>query len=411
MRYSFPIKSALNAAYRSNLIQDNSNKETKSEPEYSLVSVDFNTNSRMAKIVFSSAERYRTIERYVTQDYQKYPVYSDWKVKTKNISKSLKLTNDVLEGLAEHSDPLIRKFSVEIILFLKTEALIPSWLNKRRLIEGYNRNLSYLLGNKRQLDIEHSQVVGSLNNKILQARNEIAVFEVQKNKYDRLVNKCSMKIGKIQQHKKSVILVILTLFIYHFLNSPGRIARISKRKSEHEQTSLDIQENIQDLNRGISSFGEKIDIATRRYEEQKQIIAHKCERLKSAVESDLRKVTPLIVECPVDSDFLPMNAIKGIKHEKIVGCYVIRNRMNGRCYVGQSKDVMKRINQHFKGTIPGNVIFAEDYYSSPPDKKNDLFEVKIIRLHTKDELDTTERELIQFYDSYSHGYNGTAGNS
>ena len=89
---------------------------------------------------------------------------------------------------------------------------------------------------------------------------------------------------------------------------------------------------------------------------------------------------------------------------------MIRNREKDKYYVGQSKDVMKRIRQHFKGTVPANVIFAEDYYTSTFINKEDLFEVKIIPCETKDELDDTERDLIKKYDSFQSGYNGTGGN-
>ena len=43
--------------------------------------------------------------------------------------------------------------------------------------------------------------------------------------------------------------------------------------------------------------------------------------------------------------------------------------------------------------------------------KSDLFEVTIIRLSTKNELDSAEKELIAKYDAMRNGYNGTPGNS
>ena len=101
----------------------------------------------------------------------------------------------------------------------------------------------------------------------------------------------------------------------------------------------------------------------------------------------------------------------GLNYEKIIGCYVIHNVENDKYYVGQSKDVIKRITkQHFDGAKVKNIIFAEDYYKSNLENKDDLFEVKIIRCETKDELDRTEMELIEEYDSFNNGYNGTNGN-
>lgn len=69
------------------------------------------------------------------------------------------------------------------------------------------------------------------------------------------------------------------------------------------------------------------------------------------------------------------------------------------------------MKQHFKGTTPNNVIFAEDYFCSTLENKEDLFEFKIIKCTTKDELDSTERALIEQYGALNTGYNRTSGNT
>ena len=74
--------------------------------------------------------------------------------------------------------------------------------------------------------------------------------------------------------------------------------------------------------------------------------------------------------------------------------------------------MLKRVcKQHFDGTNVKNIIFAEDYYCSQLENKDNLFEVRIIRLNTKDEMDQKEKELIEEYDSFNNGYNGTNGNN
>jgi len=406
-----PIKSTINAINRENLIESNANIKTKSKPVYSLKHVDFTLNSRMAKIELVCTERYRTIERYITQNYQRYPIYSDWKSKSKSITKSIKLTNDVLESLPKHNDPLICMFSTEIVLALKNEELLPSWFIKNRLHDECSIKLDYLHSRKGQLNTESSHITETYYDRLLLIRSNIKDLEVKRDKHDHRVKRCSKKIEKIQQNKKSVVLVILTFFIYYFLNSPKRTVRLCRRKSIYEQASLDIQTNIQDLQQEINALNGKIAIEKQHYEEQTQKITNEVVRLKTALKADINKVRPLVVECPDDSGFIPMKAIGGMKYERIVGCYVIRNRENNKCYIGQSKDVIKRLKQHFRGTVPNNIVFAEDYYSSLPEKKDVLFDVRIIRLQTKDELDATEKEMIQYYDSFSNGYNGTAGNS
>lgn len=87
------------------------------------------------------------------------------------------------------------------------------------------------------------------------------------------------------------------------------------------------------------------------------------------------------------------------------GVYVIWNKSKNLYYVGQSKDVYKRLfTQHFNNNNVKNIIFAKDWFDG------DEFYYKVIPLQTKDELDEKEKELIEKYDSFKHGYNATAGN-
>ena len=159
MKYGFPVNSTIQAVHRDRLIRNNADKTSKSESTYSLESVDFNISSRMAKIVFDCTTRYRTVERYVTQNYQRYPVYSDWKTKSKAISRSIKLTNDALENLNEHGDPLIREFSGEIVKSLKNEDLIPSWLMRKRIKAEYAGIISSIDNEKNELDSTEKELI------------------------------------------------------------------------------------------------------------------------------------------------------------------------------------------------------------------------------------------------------------
>ncbi len=144
----------------------------------------------------------------------------------------------------------------------------------------------------------------------------------------------------------------------------------------------------------IKKFNDEIAATTADYLRKKD----KIEPLNTTVDS---------YEC--DNSFIPLKKIIALEYEKIIGVYVIKNNEKNKYYVGQSKDVLKRIKQHFKGTTPANIIFAEDYFASKWDKE-DLFSVKIIKLNTKDELDYTEKQLIQEYDAGINGYNGQLGN-
>ena len=57
------------------------------------------------------------------------------------------------------------------------------------------------------------------------------------------------------------------------------------------------------------------------------------------------------------------------------------------------------------------MIFAEDYFQTAEKERDDLFEFMIIPCETKDELDKEEKDLIEKYEEFTKGYNGTSGNS
>lgn len=92
----------------------------------------------------------------------------------------------------------------------------------------------------------------------------------------------------------------------------------------------------------------------------------------------------------------------------VKGVYVIWNKTKNKYYVGQSKNMGKRIfSQHFsflKNDVR-NIIFAKDWYN------NDEFYYQTIIYGDKHtNLDELEKETIAKYDAFKNGYNSTAGN-
>jgi DNA-binding transcriptional MerR regulator len=86
------------------------------------------------------------------------------------------------------------------------------------------------------------------------------------------------------------------------------------------------------------------------------------------------------------------------------GIYIIWNKTKDKHYVGQSKNLGKRLNQHFTNGEVKNVIFAKDWYAG------DDFFYKYYLCQTKDELDSLEKEKIEEYNAFDKGYNSTGGN-
>ena len=377
-------------------------------PETSLIHVDFDRNSRIARILFEETQTFRTIQRYVTKDYVRYPIFSDWKTKSKSIPKTIKLTNEKLENLLYDGDPLIRKFSKQIVAALNDETLYPSWFVKQYLDEEYNDKISELdrafiefEKEKQKVILIHTQKINDIKARI---KNNNAIIKKRQPKLNRIIS----KIGKIENAKITVLKSIATLGIYPLIKSNKRKESLGRKRlqienfiAEYEKINAAHSDDIKQENSIVKAIRKEISDEGNTVDQAKEEARKIWEKRYSEVDT-----LPL----SVNSDkFFPLKDFSGLEYQKIVGCYIIRNKKNGKCYVGQSKDVHKRIKQHFKGTVPNNIIFAEDYYSA--NDRDDLFEIRIIPCTTKDELDATERRLITEYEARTNGYNGTSGNT
>lgn len=346
----------------------------------------------------------------MTQNYVRYPVYSCWKTKEKTITKSIKLTNLVLENLNSNTDELIRKFADNIILELNNIELIPSWLTKKMLYNEYisdtqeQKDIINTINNTKDIEIMRYQ------NKINDINFKLSTLDLKKKNILKKMKKKVNQIAKIDTHKKSFIFSLITFFIYNLCNSKNRRQRLEKIKALLDSRLSDIQSQINALSIQIKNLNEKITISKTNAKEQVKSTLEKIDALKLNYETQLSEVQTLDSSYQADKEFLPLKNYIGLDYELIIGCYIVHNVENDKYYVGQSKDVLKRIRQHFNGTAPKNVIFAEDYYKSLIDDKDKLFEIKIIKCETKDELDRTERQLIEDYDARNNGYNGTSGN-
>ena len=374
-------------------------------PTYSLIGFDFNINTRVARLEIEQMQKYRTIERYVTRDYVKYPVYSDWKTRVKIIKKNLKLTNAELESLESHDDMIIRKFSKEIIDKIGRDDLIPFWYKRKSYGNEYQKKLD-------EFDSRKTAFINSTDKKIDSCKEKINTLNQNLARQNKTLKTISRrKIYKIENAKFKTVKNIFTIFIYSASVSKKRKEKLSIKLSEKYSEINFVQDSVSKLLSEIGGTKKEIEsLEYQKTEKEKEIKNQIDEEYKSYMKK-LRAIKPLSNEIKADKDFVMLKELCGMEYKKIIGCYVIHNREKDKCYVGQSKDVIKRIKQHFRGTIPNNIVFAEDYYSSSLSKKEDLFDIKIIPCETKDELDRTEKQLIQEYDSYKSGYNGTSGNT
>ncbi len=170
------------------------------DPEYTILTLDFNTQTRNTKISFSKTVRYRTVERYIQQNYERYPIYSAWKSKTSTFTKSVKLTNAALEELYRNDDEFIRSFAFEIITKLPEE-LAPSWFLKECIDEEYKEKITEQ--NKLKSDAKNKLQETLKNNKIQSDKfsGTMQFKEQQKIKTEKKLLKIEQKLKKAKNHK------------------------------------------------------------------------------------------------------------------------------------------------------------------------------------------------------------------
>lgn len=92
------------------------------------------------------------------------------------------------------------------------------------------------------------------------------------------------------------------------------------------------------------------------------------------------------------------------RSEDFTGIYILHNQANGWYYVGQSKNVLRRVKNHFTGN--GNKDVYADYRRGHP------FTIQYISLLESGymSLDKLEKDYIRKYDAKRRGYNKTQGN-
>lgn len=104
--------------------------------------------------------------------------------------------------------------------------------------------------------------------------------------------------------------------------------------------------------------------------------------------------------------------MKNIKNlPKETGIYLVINTINNIPYIGQSTNIYNRFNNHhiYDYNNKNNPCYNTKFYKALRDYGIDNFQVSVLELCKKEELDEKEIYYIQQYDSFHHGYNSTEG--
>lgn len=97
------------------------------------------------------------------------------------------------------------------------------------------------------------------------------------------------------------------------------------------------------------------------------------------------------------------------------GIYCFKNKINGKCYIGQAIKIRSRLKCHWNAinshSIDNMIIYkAIDKYGVENFELKIIYEIRnSLAWDTKKKLDELEKKYIQEYNSYENGYNQTLG--
>ena len=91
----------------------------------------------------------------------------------------------------------------------------------------------------------------------------------------------------------------------------------------------------------------------------------------------------------------------------MTGIYKITNKENGKIYIGQSIDILRRWKEHIKrGEF---VSIEEDEFHYLLNKHTNSFTFEILEFCSIEDLDEKEIKYISLFNSFENGYNRTSG--
>lgn len=91
------------------------------------------------------------------------------------------------------------------------------------------------------------------------------------------------------------------------------------------------------------------------------------------------------------------------------GIYKLTSLQDGKCYIGKSTDVKKRISDHFKSAVGIKSIADQAVHHAILEEGFWNWQIEIITYCDKDKLNELEKYYIEFFKAQEFGYNKTGG--
>ena len=327
-------------------------------------------DKRTNKLLFTIKQYTHTpkIARYEQVNYVRYPIYEGYSERIKVIKKFDKVINPI-------------KFVSEDILKLDLE---------KRFILSIIEKIS-IIPEWRKKEIELEKIFNLINATKRRKRN----YHNEKKGYSFKKTNFNEKPSNFWLRLFFSFFTFGLSFIIGYNSKKNALwnKKINKQNKEwntSHKTKIDQENSL--LLKEIESFNKKMDnIISFNWNLYRQTKNKEINYRYKETDDGWREI-----KHSSDFSFSYLNDKKGV--------YIIWNKTKDKHYVGQSKNLGKRLNQHFSNGEVRNVIFAKDWYS------NDYFCYKFYFCQTKDELDLLEKQKIDEFFAFDRGYNSTGGN-
>ncbi len=103
------------------------------------------------------------------------------------------------------------------------------------------------------------------------------------------------------------------------------------------------------------------------------------------------------------------NTFKRIEIKGEPGIYKLTSLQNGKCYIGKSTDVKRRITDHFKSVVGIASIADQAVHHAIRKEGFWNWTIEIITYCDKEQLSELEKYYIDFFKSQEFGYNKNSG--
>lgn len=103
------------------------------------------------------------------------------------------------------------------------------------------------------------------------------------------------------------------------------------------------------------------------------------------------------------------DTFKRIEIKPESGIYKLTSLLNGKCYIGKSVDIKKRIADHFKSVVGIKSIADQAVHHAILKEGFWNWQIEVVTYCEKDQLNDLEKYYIEFFKSQEFGYNKTGG--